>query len=361
MQSSPKAPARLEGLTGQAEATVRSIAVKESKSNDNRYATGRVKFWGETVGLHPFKLRMQQAKIAIRGEENVPASQYDLSSLRQLRPDLAFPLWRGKQKVENKVIISNLFNHTPTPIDQGWSVKVTQTKDFRGRDLTYDSHNGTDYAVPIGTTLLAAAPGKVIKVISEFNRGGLKIYIDHGQGLITCCAHLARATVREGDIVMRAQPIAITGYSGLDGLITFPFGIPHTHCNVWLNGVPVDPFPYNDENGRHISLYRAGELPLPYKPERGSTTDDEFAQSSFNSEAVKQVLDACLTKTTRDKLNAYADLYQRANHTICEQNYYPTRFPVNGNMYDREYPRRPILDLPFYPHVFDGIVFSDDI
>jgi murein DD-endopeptidase MepM/ murein hydrolase activator NlpD len=345
----------------EAEATARSVAVKESNANDDSYATGRVKFWGETIGLHPLKLRMQQAKIAIRGEENVPASQYDLSSLRQLRPDLAFPLWRGKQKVKNKVIISNLFNHTQTPIDQGWSVRVTQTKDFRGRNLTYDSHNGTDYAVPIGTTLLAAAPGKVIKVISEFNRGGLKIYIDHGQGLITCCAHLARAKVKEGDVVKRAQPIAITGYSGLDGLITFPFGIPHTHCNVWLNGSPVDPFPYEDENGKQVSLYRAGELPLPYKAEECKAVESAFAPSNFDGAAVKEVLDNCLTEATRDKLNGYTDLYQRASHTICEKNYYPTRFAVNCNMYDKEYPRTPLLDLPFYSHVFDGIVFSDAI
>lgn len=325
------------------------------------YTTGRIKFWGETVGLHPFKLRMRQAKIAIKGEEDVPSSQYDLSSLKQLRPDLAFSLWRGKQKVKKKVIISNLFNHSQTPIEEGWSVKKSQTRDFRGRNLTYDSHNGTDYAVPIGTTLLAAAPGKVIRVISEFNRGGLKVYIDHGQGLITCCAHLARSKVREGDIVKRAQPIAVTGYSGLDSLITFPFGIPHTHCNVWLNGEPVDPFPYEDENGKHVSLYRAGETPLPYESDHGSVGDHEFTESTFNEAAVNAVLEACLTESVRDKLNAHADLYQRANHTICEKNYYPTRFPVTPNMYDDEYPRMPMLDLPFYPDVFDGIVFSDDI
>lgn len=333
----------------------------DDSTEANPYATGRVKFWGETVGLHPFKLRMKQAKIAIKGEEDVPPAQYDLSSLKQLRPDLAFSLWRGKHKVKNKVIISNCFNHTQTPIEKGWSVKITQTKDFRGRNLTYDSHNGTDYAVPIGTTLLASAPGKVIRVISEFNRGGLKIYIDHGQGLITCCAHLARAKVKEGDIVKRAQPIAITGYSGLDSLITFPFGIPHTHYNVWLNGLPVDPFPYEDENGKYVSLYRAGDMPLPYQPSEGSGEDHEFTESTYNEATVKEVIDACLTESTRDKLNVYSDLYRRAGHTICEKNYYPTRFPINTNMYDKEYPRAPVLDLPFYPDEFDGIVFSDDI
>ncbi len=327
-----------------------------------QYATGRIKFWGETIGLYPFKLRMAQAKIAINGEEDVPSTSYDTSSLKQLRPGIGLPLWFGKHRVKNKVIISNCFNHNQTPIEKGWSVRQRQTLDFRGKGLTYDSHNGTDYAVPIGTTLLASAPGRVIRVISEFNRGGLKVYIDHGQGLITCCAHLARAKVKEGDIVKRGQEIAITGYSGLDGFITFPWGVPHTHYNVWLNGVPVDPFPYTDSEGnKHASLYRAGDMPLPYEPSGNSEEDHAFTESSFNEEAVKAVIDGCLTQSARDKLNVYEDLYQRASHTICEMNYYPTRFPVTPNMYDKEYPRTPMLDLPFKPEEFNGIVFSDEI
>jgi len=334
--------------------------MSDSKQLD-LYTTGRIKFWGETIGLHPFKLRMQQAKIALKGEEDVPSSRYDTSSLKQLRPRIGMPLWLGKHKVKNKVIISNLFNHTQTPIEKGWSVKITQVRDFRGKNLTYDSHNGTDYAVPIGTTLLASAPGRVIRVISEFNRGGLKIYIDHGQGLITCCAHLARAKVKEGDVVQRGQPIAITGYSGLDGFITFPWGVPHTHYNVWLNGVPVDPFPYEDEHGKHASLFRGGDSPLPYSPSKDIEEDHRFTESTYNESAVKKVIANCLTESTRAKLNAYTDLYQQAGHTICEMNYYPTRFPVWETMYDKKYPRTAMLDLPFYPEEFNGIVFADEI
>jgi hypothetical protein len=54
-------------------------------------------------------------------------------------------------------------------------------------------------------------------------------------------------------------------------------------------------------------------------------------------------------------------LYQQAGHTIAEMNYYPTRFPVRKNMYTQEYPRTPMLDLPFDPELFDGVVFSDEI
>ena len=71
-------------------------------------------------------------------------------------------------------------------------MKKTQVADFRGRDLTYDSHNGTDFAIPVGTRVLTAAAGRVVRQVSEFNRGGLKLFVDHGQGLMTCYAHLAR-------------------------------------------------------------------------------------------------------------------------------------------------------------------------
>ncbi len=76
----------------------------------------------------------------------------------------------------------NLFNRTPTPLEDGWSVRKTQVTDFRGGTLTYDSHNGTDFAVPVGTVVVAPAPGKVLRISSEFNRGGLKVFLDHGRG-----------------------------------------------------------------------------------------------------------------------------------------------------------------------------------
>lgn len=323
--------------------------------NSDSYHTGRIKFWGETIGLHPFSLRMQQAKIALRGEQDVPASRYNLSSLKQLRPSIAIPLWLGRQKVKGKVIVTNCFNHLQTPIGLGWSVKITQVKDFRNKKLTYDSHNGTDFAVPIGTKLLAAAPGKVVLIRSEFNRGGLKIFIDHGQGLMTCCAHLARQLVQEGEFVHRGQAIAITGYSGLDSLVTFPFGIPHVHFNTWLNGEPVDPFPYANE----VSLWRAGNLPIPMLT--AAEPANYFSESLYSLKHVDQAIASCLTKSSRQRLASIKDSNSRAAHTIAEMNYYPTRFPQRFNLYQRLHARQSLLDLPFDKDLFDGIVFSDEL
>ncbi len=306
----------------------------------------------EAMGLHPWRLRVRQAKVALAGEDDVPASKWGPSSLKLLNPRLGIPLWRGRAPVPRKVILSNLFNHTQTPVEAGWSVKRTQVRDFRGRVATYDSHNGTDLCIPVGTTVLTAAPGEVVRVVSEFNRGGLKVFIDHGRGLMTCYAHLARALVGEGQLVGRGEPIAISGYSGLDGFITFPFGLPHIHFNTWLNGEPVDPFAREGE----VSVWHGG-VPVPVDGE----AKGEFAPSVYDEAAVDEVIAGCLTPRSRAELAGIEPLSRRAARTIIASNYYPTRFPVRRNPYDQRWEREERLDMPFSAADFDAAVFADDL
>ncbi len=314
----------------------------------------KISFFGETLGLAPFKTRMKQAMVALFGEEDVPRSKADLSSLKQLHL-ISIPLWLGKTYVKNKIIISNLFNHTPTPILEGWSVAKTQTKDFRGKGLTYNSHNGTDFSIPIGTTVLTAAAGQVVKITSEYNRGGLKVFIDHGKGLMTCYAHLARSLVEVGQMVNFGDPIAISGYSGLDSLITFPLGIPHVHFNTWLNGEPVDPFalPYGG------SLWKLGQA-LPYSSEEHKENSN-FQLSTYNEDKLEEAIESCITQSSRERIRAIKHLPYRAAELIAEMNYYPTRFPKRINIYDQDYQTTEALYLPFSRKDFDGFVFIDEI
>ena len=305
----------------------------------------------ESMGLLPVRERYRQALIALRGQPDVPPSRFGLSSLALLRPRMAIRLWRGRPWIDRQVLLTNLFNHRQTPIERGWSVRRTQTEDFRGRDMTYDSHNGTDLSIPRGTTVLTAAAGEVVQVVSEFNRGGLKVFIDHGEGLMTCYAHLARALVRPGQVVQRGEAIAISGYSGLDGFITFPFGVPHVHFNTWLNGVPVDPFARAGEE----SLWRGG---APTPPDGQGT--DGFAPSRYDLQAVGAAIDACVTESLREQLQAVESPSLRAALTVIEMNYYPTRFPLRINAYSERFPRAPRLDLPFLAAEFDGAVFVDE-
>lgn len=312
----------------------------------------RLRFFGEVLGLSPWRTRWKQTKIALLGQEDVPGSKFGLSSLSQFHPRISPWLWLGKTYVERQVIISNLVNHTPTPIANGWSVKKTQVQDFRNRKLTYNSHNGTDFAIPIGSTVCTAAAGKVVAILSEFNRGGLKIFVDHGSGLMTCYAHLARPLVEVGQELHRGQAIALSGYSGLDALVSFPFGIPHVHFNVWLNNQPVDPFKHN----RQISMWLGGAL-----PKVAASAGIDYQSSTYNAEAVEAAIASCKTASVREELAAIKSLESRAVHTIIQMNYYPTRFPKYINLYDQNYPRTVCLDLPFAAADFDGVVFLDDL
>ena len=303
------------------------------------------------MGLAPFPLRFKQALVALFGEEDVPASQWGLSSLSQLYPRVGIKLWRGKPYIRNKVIISNLFNHTQTPIEEGWSVKKTQALDFRGKRLTYNSHNGTDFAIPVGTKVCTAAAGKVVAILSQFNRGGLKIFIDHGEGLMTCYAHLAKSLVQVGQVLQRGQAIAISGYSGIDAVVTFPFGVPHVHFNVWLNCQPVDPFGHAGA----LSLWATGNLPA-------AAPDNEckYIPSAYREGLVQHVIQSCKTETVKTRLSEITFPEEQAVHTIIEMNYYPTRFTQPVNVYGRAYPRSGRLDLPFSAADFDEVIFLDE-
>ena len=309
----------------------------------------------ETLGLSPPRARAREALIALRGAPGVPASRFDASSLAMLEPRLAFPLWRGRFAIPRRAILSKLFNHRQTPIEDGWSVRRTQVLDFRGRDLTYDSHNGTDFCIPVGTRLLAAASGVVARVWTEFNRGGLKVAIDHGDGLVTCAAHLARALVREGDEVSVGDVVAVTGYSGFDGFVTFPWGIPHVHFNCWLDGAPVDPFARSGE----ASLWHGG-MPKPIDTAR-LPVDAVRGRDEFDPARIEVVLAACRHEETRGAVQAIDTSERRARFLIAEMAYYPTRWADRGSIYRRVHPRRERLSMPFAASEFDGVVFRDEI
>lgn len=314
----------------------------------------QIRLFSDAMGLSPYKKSIKQAWTALLGEKDIPRSRFGLSSLKLLYPKMGIKLWRGKYFFPKTAIITNLFNHTQTPIEQGWSVEKTQVKDFRGKTLTYNSHNGTDFAIPVGTTVLTAAPGKVVSIRSEFNRGGRKVFIDHGYGLMTTYAHLAKVLVKVGQEVVRGQPIALSGYSGIDGFLTFPFGVPHVHFNVWLNNTPIDPFGFEG----NPSLWLGGNMP---KPPNSSVPHRPFVPSEFNPEQVQRVIQGIKTEHVKASLLGITDAYYQAAETVVEMCYYPTRFTELLNLYSVTHPRTPMLDLPFSIDEIEKVVFLDEI
>ncbi len=306
----------------------------------------------ELFGLSPLPERAREILITFRGDSGVPPSRFDASSLRIFQPRLSLATWLGRRRADGLVPIYNLFNHRQTPVADGWSVRKTHVLDFRGGSLTYDSHNGTDFAVPPGTVVVAPAPARVLRVSSEFNRGGLKIFLDHGQGLVTTANHLGRALVRVGDMVRRGDPIALSGAAGIDMLFMFPWNVPHVHFNVWLGGEPVDPFAIAGET----ALWRAGNAPVP---DDGTADDREFAPTRWDPERVAAAIAACTVAEVRVALAAVEPLTVQAMAVLFQRNYYPTRFRARPALSEEPAVRTPRLDLPLPRGQFGGVFFPD--
>lgn len=97
---------------------------------------------------------------------------------------------------------------------------------------TVAPHHGTDFAMPIGTPIVAPANGRVVRV-DEHPYAGRFLVIEHGQGYTTRYLHLSRALVRPGQAVERGQRIALSGNTGRSTG-------PHLHYELHVNGRPVD-------------------------------------------------------------------------------------------------------------------------
>ncbi len=96
-------------------------------------------------------------------------------------------------------------------------------------------HSGTDVAAGAGAVVVAPADGVVVLAPPPaFSLEGNLVIIDHGLGLSSAFLHLARADVREGDIVRQGQPIGTVGATGrATG--------PHLHWSLVWNGARLDP------------------------------------------------------------------------------------------------------------------------
>jgi murein DD-endopeptidase len=313
----------------------------------------------EALGLRPLAPTLRAALLTFTGDDHTPPSRFDLSSLRQLRPLYALPLWLGGSPCGRRVPITNLFNHRQPPPEEGWSVRVRRVLDFREGGNTYDSHNGTDLAVPPGTPVRAAAPGIVLRVSSEFNRGGRKIFLDHGRGLATSYNHLARPQVKPGQQVARGEVIALSGYSGIDALTTFPWTPPHVHMNVWLNGVYVDPFARTGE----VSLWRTGNDPQPYRADRDRDPEaSTLTPTRWEQATIEHIAACCRHADSRAEILGADSLVERAGAALMHLSYYPTRFIAGTRaalLYPEKQPRQPWLDLPFSGEDYDGVFFPD--
>lgn len=305
----------------------------------------------ETFGISEPGSALKDALKAARGSGGVPPTMFDHTSLRIFKPHISIPAWLGVKRKDRKAPLYNLYNRKCAPANEPFSVKVTYCEDFKGGQYTYDSHVGTDLALPVGTHIVAAAPGRVVLVLSQLDHGGLKVFIDHGDGLVTTYGHLARALVQAGDTVGRGDSIGLSGAAGIELILFFPWVAPHLHLNVILNGRPVDPFSCDLDS--EPSLWIAGNDPKPHS----GTPDTTFTPTSWNAELIDKAIEACTFEKEREYLRSIDDLERRAVETINYRMFYSTLFDSFPPLYEMEHERRPVLDLPLRASDYDGVLW----
>ncbi|MBP6121250.1 MAG: murein DD-endopeptidase MepM [Providencia heimbachae] len=94
-------------------------------------------------------------------------------------------------------------------------------------------HKGVDFAMPVGTPVLAVGDGEVI--VSKYSgAAGNFIAIRHGRQYTTRYMHLRQLLVKPGQKVKRGDRIALSGNTGRSTG-------PHLHFEMWVNQQAVNP------------------------------------------------------------------------------------------------------------------------
>ncbi|HTW34577.1 MAG TPA: M23 family metallopeptidase [Rhizomicrobium sp.] len=107
-------------------------------------------------------------------------------------------------------------------------------------------HKGIDFAVPVGTPVMAAGAGTVEQE-GWVNGYGNFMLVDHGNTYSTAYGHLSRFApgIHKGSHVRQGQVIA---YSGNTGMSTGP----HLHYEIRINKVQVNPLTVKVASGRML-------------------------------------------------------------------------------------------------------------
>jgi murein DD-endopeptidase MepM/ murein hydrolase activator NlpD len=110
-------------------------------------------------------------------------------------------------------------------------------------------HRGVDYVARVGTPVLAAGNGKVIR--SSYDKyNGHHVFLQHGERYQTKYLHFSKRAVKLGETVKQGQVI---GYLGATGMVTGA----HLHYEFLVDGVHRNP--------RTVSLPKADPIEASQK------------------------------------------------------------------------------------------------
>lgn len=155
---------------------------------------------------------------ALRKARILSASLDSTLALLESKSDLVEDLPTGLP-VPASAIPTREFGYSPDP--------------FTGRKAL---HAGVDFSQQAGAPVYAAGGGTVVSVDKDLLWGNC-IRIDHGRDVETFYAHLQDVSVKRGQHVVRGQPIATMGMTGV------ATGA-HLHFELTVRGSKTDPMEY---------------------------------------------------------------------------------------------------------------------
>ena len=163
--------------------------------------------------------------------EELFEASYDLNQLERRAQLLSTSL---SEATESLLAQRDLLESTPSILPtSGWlssSYSESRMHPIHNRPMP---HPGVDISAPKGTSIYAAAKGKVIK--SGWTVGyGLTIEIDHGFGYRTLYGHASELIAGQGEEVQRGDVIARVGSTGIATS-------PHLHYEVSVQGITQNP------------------------------------------------------------------------------------------------------------------------
>ena len=124
-----------------------------------------------------------------------------------------------------------------------WPAAGTLTSQYGPRNKSH--HDGIDIAAPVGTPVVAAAPGEVI--YSGVLRGyGKVIIVRHGKGYASVYAHNSANHVKQGQVVKQGQKLAEIGKTGRATA-------PNLHFEIRRNNKAQNPLKFLPPNRRIVS------------------------------------------------------------------------------------------------------------
>jgi murein DD-endopeptidase MepM/ murein hydrolase activator NlpD len=171
-------------------------------------------------------------------EEDETEPELDLETLMEEAED------EEAQETETYEV-QEVFSETVT--SYVWPVQGDVETPYSVQTLLYDAtmadwrvHDGIDIACELGTPVLAAAGGTVVRVEAD-DLAGTVVEIDHANGVHTIYTNLAeQPPVSEGDVVSMGQVVGSVGGTALGETNV----VPHLHFAMTCDGITADPDDY---------------------------------------------------------------------------------------------------------------------